>query len=72
MPQYRGMPGPESRNWWVGEEGKRGGNRGVSEGKLGKGITFERIEGKTKVLLKKIHVFAKIKTTYKTSIAWQY
>jgi hypothetical protein len=25
----------------VGEQGERGGNRGFSEGKLGKGITFE-------------------------------
>jgi hypothetical protein len=21
MPQYRGMPGPGSRSWWVGEQG---------------------------------------------------
>jgi hypothetical protein len=26
---------------WVGEQGKRGGDRDFSEGKLGKGITFE-------------------------------
>jgi hypothetical protein len=42
MPQYRGMPGPGSESGWVGEKG--GGGRGdsrFSEGKLGKGITFE-------------------------------
>jgi hypothetical protein len=33
MPQYRGMPGPGSR------EG--GEDRGFLEGKLGRGITFE-------------------------------
>jgi hypothetical protein len=38
MPQYRGMPGTESRSRWVGEQGK---NRGFSEMKLGKGIAFE-------------------------------
>jgi hypothetical protein len=26
---------------WLGEQGKGGGVRGFSEGKLGKGITFE-------------------------------
>ena len=26
---------------WVGEQGEEGGDRGFSEGKLGKGITFE-------------------------------
>jgi hypothetical protein len=41
MPSYRGMPEPGSRSGWVGEQGERGGNRGFSEGKLGKGITFE-------------------------------
>jgi hypothetical protein len=41
MPQYRGMPGPGSRSGWVGEQGEGGGDRGFSEGKLGKGITFE-------------------------------
>jgi hypothetical protein len=41
MPQYRGMPGPGSRSGWVREQGEEGGNRGFSEGKLGKGITFE-------------------------------
>jgi hypothetical protein len=42
MPQYRGMPGPGSRNEWVGEQGAGGGDRRFSEGKLGKGITFEK------------------------------
>jgi hypothetical protein len=41
MPQYRGMPGPVSRSGWVGEQGEVGGDRGFSERKLGKGITFE-------------------------------
>jgi hypothetical protein len=41
MPQYRGMHVPGSRNGWVGdpEEGRE--YRRFSEGKLGKGITFE-------------------------------
>jgi hypothetical protein len=39
MPQYRGLPGPGSG--WVGEQGEFGGDRGFSEGKLGKRITFE-------------------------------
>jgi hypothetical protein len=44
MPQYRGMPGPGSRSGWVGEQGVDGVfpmDRGFSEGKLVKGITFE-------------------------------
>jgi hypothetical protein len=41
MPQYRGVPGPGSRIEWVGEQGEVEGNRGFSENKLGKGITFE-------------------------------
>jgi hypothetical protein len=41
MPQYRVMPGPGSRSGWVGEQGEGGEDRGFSEGKLGKGITFE-------------------------------
>jgi hypothetical protein len=41
MPQYRGMPGTGSRSGWVGEQGEEGRDRGFSEGKLGKGITFE-------------------------------
>jgi hypothetical protein len=35
------MPGPEIRSGWIGEQGKGVGDRGFSEGKLGKGITFE-------------------------------
>jgi hypothetical protein len=43
MPQCKGMAGPGSRSEWVGEQGDRGGDRGrrFSEGKPGKGITFE-------------------------------
>jgi hypothetical protein len=41
MPQYRGMPGPGNRSGCVGEQGEGGGGRRFSEGKLGKGITFE-------------------------------
>jgi hypothetical protein len=41
MPQYGEMPGPGSRNGWVGEQGEREGYRGFSESKLGKGIAFE-------------------------------
>jgi hypothetical protein len=44
VPQYRGMPGPESRNGWVGKQGEGGGDRGFLErklGKLGKRIAFE-------------------------------
>ena len=41
MPQHRGVPGPESRSGWVGEQGKEGRVRGFSEEKPGKGITFE-------------------------------
>jgi hypothetical protein len=41
MPQYRGMPGPGSRSRWVGEQGEWGEDRGFSEGKTGKGMTFE-------------------------------
>jgi hypothetical protein len=35
------MPGPGRRSEWVGEQGEQGGDRGVSERKLGKEITFE-------------------------------
>jgi hypothetical protein len=35
------MPGSGSRNGWVGEQGDVEEDRGFSEGKLGKGITFE-------------------------------
>jgi hypothetical protein len=41
MSQYRGMPGLGSGSGWVGEQGAEGGVRRFSEGKLGKGITFE-------------------------------
>jgi hypothetical protein len=41
MPQCRVMPGQESRSGWVGEQGKGGGDRGFSEGRPGKEITFE-------------------------------
>jgi hypothetical protein len=41
MPQYREIPGLGSGNGWVGEQKEEGGNRGFSEGKLGKGITFK-------------------------------
>jgi hypothetical protein len=37
MPQYREMPGPGMGVGW----GAGGGDKGFSEGKLGKGITFE-------------------------------
>jgi hypothetical protein len=39
MSQCRGMPGPGSG--WAGEQGEGRGDRGFSERKLGKGITFE-------------------------------
>jgi hypothetical protein len=35
------MPGQGSGSGWVGEQGDGGWDRGVSEGKPGKGITFE-------------------------------
>jgi hypothetical protein len=41
MPQYRGMPGPGIGIWWVGEQSEWEKDRGFSEGKLRKGITFE-------------------------------
>jgi hypothetical protein len=43
MPQYRGMPRPRRESGWVGELGNGGEDkgRGFSEGKPGKGITFE-------------------------------
>jgi hypothetical protein len=41
MPQCRGMPEPGSWVGWVGEQGERGGERGLQRGKPGKGITFE-------------------------------
>jgi hypothetical protein len=41
MPQYREISGPGSRTGWVGEQGEGIRDRGFSEGKSGKGITFE-------------------------------
>jgi hypothetical protein len=41
MPQYRGLPGPGSGSGWVGEQGEGEKERGFSERKLGKRITFE-------------------------------
>jgi hypothetical protein len=35
------MPGPGSRSGCVGEQEEGEGDRGFSEGKLGKGIIFE-------------------------------
>jgi hypothetical protein len=39
--QCRGMPGSGSGCGWDGEQGERGGDTGFSEGKPGKGTTFE-------------------------------
>ena len=41
MSQCRGMPGQGSGSGWIGELGEEGWDRGFSEGKPGKGITFE-------------------------------
>jgi hypothetical protein len=41
MLQCREMPGQGSRSWWVCEQGEGEWDRGFSEGKTGKGITFE-------------------------------
>ena len=41
MPQYRGMPGPGMRVGGLGSRGSREEDRGFSEGKVGKDITFE-------------------------------
>jgi hypothetical protein len=43
MLQCRGMLGTGSWSGWVGEQGEREGvkGKGFSEGKPGKGITFE-------------------------------
>jgi hypothetical protein len=40
MPQYRGIPGQEARVGGLQTRAGRG-DRGLSERKLGKGITFE-------------------------------
>jgi hypothetical protein len=39
--KYRGMLGSGSRSGWVGDQGEVGWDRSFSEGKRGKGITFE-------------------------------
>jgi hypothetical protein len=41
MSQCRRMPRQGSRSWWVGEQGERGWDRGFSERKPEKDITFE-------------------------------
>jgi hypothetical protein len=41
MTQNRRLLGPGSRTLWVGEQGEVDGDRRFSEGKPGKGITFE-------------------------------
>jgi hypothetical protein len=41
MPQYSGMPGPESKNGWFWEQGEGVEDRGFSDRKLGKRITLE-------------------------------
>jgi hypothetical protein len=41
MPQYRGRPGLGMGVGGLGIRGRQGRGRGFSEGKLGKGITFE-------------------------------
>jgi hypothetical protein len=41
MPQYRGMPGQGSRSGWMTDQGEEGWDREFSEGKPGKGTTFE-------------------------------
>jgi hypothetical protein len=41
MPQYKGIPGPGSRNVRVGEQGEGEGIGGFLEGNPRKGITFE-------------------------------
>jgi hypothetical protein len=41
MPQYRGMQGTGNWSGWVGEQREWRGNRVFTEGRPGKGITFE-------------------------------
>jgi hypothetical protein len=41
MPQCRGIPRPGSRSGWVGRQGEGVWDRGILEGKSGKGIIFE-------------------------------
>jgi hypothetical protein len=40
-PSVWGMSGPGRRSGWVSEQGEGKGDRGISEGKSGKRITFE-------------------------------
>jgi hypothetical protein len=40
-PQCKGLPGPGIRSGCIVEQGEGGGDRWFSEGKLGRGITFE-------------------------------
>jgi hypothetical protein len=40
LPQYRGMPGPGRGSGWVGEQGRREGNRGFLEGETRKGVNI--------------------------------
>jgi hypothetical protein len=40
-PSYRGLPRPGRESGWIGEQGEGRRDRGFSERKLGKGITFE-------------------------------
>jgi hypothetical protein len=41
LAQCRGIPGTGIECGWIGEQGERREDRGFSEGKPGKGITFE-------------------------------
>jgi hypothetical protein len=41
MTQNRGIPGPGTGVSGLGSRGRRGGDRGFLEGKLGKEITFK-------------------------------
>jgi hypothetical protein len=43
MSQYRGMPGQGSRSGWIGDQGEGRWDRGFSEEKPGKGISFEML-----------------------------
>jgi hypothetical protein len=56
-PQCRGMPGQGSRSGWVGEQEEEGWDKRSSEGKPGKGITFEmlikKISNKKNLIKKK-------------------
>jgi hypothetical protein len=41
MPQYTEMPVPGNMSGWFAEQGKWGGDRGFSDEKPEKGMTFE-------------------------------